>query len=176
MGVRATVDGAWLSALYRRGGIAAINRRLLLADRCEELLTRFGASVGEGCVLHGPLVVYNADPDYRNLSIGDNVHVGPLVVLDLAERLVLENDATVSMGATILTHADVGERPLTEVYPRTAEPARVGAGAWIGANATVLVGCEIGQRAVVGAGAVVRESVPDGAIVGGVPAEPLTHG
>lgn len=176
MGVRATVDGAWLSALYRRGGIAAINRRLLLADRCEELLTRFGASVGEGCVLHGPLVVYNADPDYRNLSIGDNVHVGPLVVLDLAERLVLENDATVSMGATILTHADVGERPLAEVYPRTAEPARVGAGAWIGANATVLVGCEIGQRAVVGAGAVVRESVPDGAIVGGVPAEPLTHG
>lgn len=176
MGVRATVDGAWLSALYRRGGIAAINRRLLLADRCEELLTRFGASVGEGCVLHGPLVVYNADPDYRNLSIGDNVHVGPLVVLDLAEPLVLENDATVSMGATILTHADVGERPLAEVYPRTAEPARVGAGAWIGANATVLVGCEIGQRAVVGAGAVVRESVPDGAIVGGVPAEPLTHG
>jgi len=174
--VRATVHGAWLAAQYRRGGIAAINRRLLAAARCEELLARFGASVGDGCVLHGPLVVHNADPDYRNLSIGDNVHVGPLVMLDLAERLVIENDATVSMGATILTHADVGDRPLADVYPRAARPARVGAGAWIGANATVLVGCEIGERAVVAAGAVVREPVPDGAVVGGVPAEPLTHG
>ena len=176
VGVLATLDGAWLSAQYRRRGIAAINRRLLLAGRCEELLARFGASVGQGCVLHGPLVVHNANPDYRNLSIGDNVHVGPLVVLDLAERLVVENDATVSMGATILTHADVGDRPLADAYPRAAEPARVGAGAWIGANATVLVGCDIGERAVVAAGAVVREPVPDGAVVGGVPAEPLTHG
>ena len=176
VGVRATVHGAWLAAQYRRGGIAAINRRLLAAARCEELLARFGTSVGDGCVLHGPLVVHNADPDYRNLSIGDNVHVGPLVMLDLAERLVIENDATVSMGATILTHADVGDRPLADVYPRAARPARVGAGAWIGANATVLVGCEIGERAVVAAGAVVREPVPDGAVVGGVPAEPLTHG
>jgi maltose O-acetyltransferase len=176
VGLRENVHGAWLAALYRRGGIAAINRRLLTADRCEELLARFGASVGKGCVLHGPLVVHNADPDYRNLSIGDNVHVGPLVVLDLAERLVLEDDATVSMGATILTHADVGDRPLADRYPRTAEAARVGTGAWIGANATVLVGCEIGERAVVAAGAVVLEPVPDGAVVGGVPAEPLPHG
>jgi len=122
VGVRATLHGAWLSALYRRRGIAAINRRLLLAGRCEELLVRFGASVGQGCVLHGPLVVHNANPDYRNLSIGDNVHVGPLVLLDLAERLVLEDDATVSMGTTILTHADVGDRPLADIYPRTVEP------------------------------------------------------
>jgi len=176
VGVRATLQGAWLSAQYRRRGIAEINRRLLLADRCEELLARFGASVGQGCVLHGPLVVHNANPDYQNLSIGANVHVGPLVVLDLAEPLVLEDDVTVSMGATILTHADVGDRPLADVYPRTAVPGRVASGAWIGANATVLAGCDIGERAVVAAGAVVRESVPDGAVVGGVPAEPLTHG
>ena len=43
VGVRATLQGAWLSAQYRRRGIAEINRRLLLADRCEELLARFGA-------------------------------------------------------------------------------------------------------------------------------------
>ena len=74
--------------------------------------------------------MHNANPDYRNLSIGDNVHMGPLVVLDLAQRLVVEDDATVSMGATILTHADVGDRPLADIYPRAAEPARVGAGAY----------------------------------------------
>ena len=108
---------AWLAAAYRRAGIAAINRRLLLADRCESLLAQFGAAVGDGFVLHGPLVVHNAEADYGNLSIGRQRPVGRLVMLDLAERLTIEDDATVSMGATILTHADVGDRPLAEVYP-----------------------------------------------------------
>jgi maltose O-acetyltransferase len=170
-----TVRRAWLAGLYRRWGIAAINRRLLLADRCESLLREFGAAVGENCVLHGPLVLHNAANDYRNLSIGNNVHIGRVVVLDLAERVTVEDDATVSMGVTILTHADVGDRPLAERYPRTAQQTRIGEGAWIGANATVLPGCDVGRRAVVGAGAVVLEPVPADAVVGGVPARPIQN-
>jgi maltose O-acetyltransferase len=167
---------AWLRFAFRRAGISVVNRRLLNAPRCELLLTEFGATVGEGCVVHGPLVIHNAAHDYRNLVIGRNVHIGPLVVLDLAEALSVGDEATVSMGATILTHADVGERPLAERYPRVAGPALIGAGAWIGANATVLPGCKIGKEAVVGAGAVVQQSVPDRAVVGGVPARPLSDG
>jgi acetyltransferase-like isoleucine patch superfamily enzyme len=167
---------AWLRFAFRHAGIAVVNRRLLSAPRCESLLAEFGATVGEGCVVHGPLVIYNAAHDYRNLAIGGNVHIGPLVVLDLAEALSIGDDATVSMGVTILTHADVGDRPLAERYPRAAEAARIRAGAWIGANATVLPGCEIGEQAVVGAGAVVRKSVADRTVVGGVPAKPLSHG
>ena len=166
----------WLTLAFRRSGIAAVNRRLLLAPRCESLLARYGARVGTGCVLHGPLVIHNAEPDYRKLSIGDNVHIGPLVMLDLAEGLTIDNDATISLGTTILTHADVGERPLAETYPRVAKPTRIGAGAWLGANATVLPGGEIGERAVVGAGALVLDPVPAGAVVGGVPARALAHG
>lgn len=124
-------------------------------------------------MLHGPLVVHNAAEDYRNLSIGRNVHVGRLVTLDLAEDVRIEADATISMGVTILTHADVGERPLAARYPRTVRPTRIGEGAWVGANATILPGCDVGARAVVGAGAVVREPVPEAAVVGGVPARPV---
>jgi acetyltransferase-like isoleucine patch superfamily enzyme len=40
----------------------------------------------------------------------------------------------------------------------------------IGSNATVLPGVTIGEKAIVGAGAVVTEDVPDYAIVVGVPA------
>jgi acetyltransferase-like isoleucine patch superfamily enzyme len=171
--LRELLHRTWLAALYRRGGIAAINRRLLLADRCEPLLAQFGATVAAGCVLHGPLVIHNAADDYRNLAVGRNVHIGRLVLLDLAERLTIEDEATVSMGATILTHADVGKRPLAERYPRTARATRIGSAAWIGANATIFPGCDVGTGAVVGAGAVVRHPVPDGAVVGGVPAELL---
>ncbi len=50
------------------------------------------------------------------------------------------------------------------------EPTRVGQGASIGSNATVLCGITIGRGALVGAGAVVTKDVPDHTVVTGVPA------
>ena len=50
------------------------------------------------------------------------------------------------------------------------EPTVVRRGASIGSNATILCGVEIGERAMVGAGAVVTRDVPAGAVVAGNPA------
>ena len=66
----------------------------------------------------------------------------------------------------------MGEGPLAARHPRVVEPARIGEGA-TRANVTVLAGCHVGREAVVGAGAVVTHPVPDGAVVGGVPARPI---
>ena len=55
------------------------------------------------------------------------------------------------------------------------EPAIVGNDVWIGANACVKQGVEIGTGAVVGAGAVVTKSVPPYAIVAGVPAKIIRY-
>ena len=52
----------------------------------------------------------------------------------------------------------------------SVEPTRVRRGASLGSNVTVLAGVTIGERALVGAGAVVTRDVPDFAIVAGVPA------
>jgi len=49
---------------------------------------------------------------------------------------------------------------------------RIGDYATIGSNATILPDLEVGEGAFVGAGAVVTKNVPDGAVVGGVPARP----
>lgn len=168
------VQRAYLRLLYRRGGIEAINRQLLRTDRVEEILTEFGARVGEETVLHGPLVIHNAVGDYRHLEIGDNVHVGRLVVLDLAESIVLERETVVSMGCTILTHSDLGDRALAMRYPRRTAAVRIGPGAYLGANVTVLAGCAIGGQAVIGAGAVVTRTVRDGTVAVGVPARPVS--
>lgn len=44
---------------------------------------------------------------------------------------------------------------------------------WLGANVTVLPGVTIGDGAIVAAGAVVVEDVPENTIVAGVPASEL---
>jgi acetyltransferase-like isoleucine patch superfamily enzyme len=46
-------------------------------------------------------------------------------------------------------------------------------GASVGSGATILCGVTIGERAIVGAGAVVTKDVPDDAIVAGSPARLL---
>jgi acetyltransferase-like isoleucine patch superfamily enzyme len=162
-----------LDLRFRFGGIEAINTRLLVMSRVEEALTRFGAKVESPSVLYGPLVIHNAEPDYRNLRIGRNVHLGRLVILDLAAPIDIGADCTVSMGATILTHMDVGDRPLARRYPRRVEETHLGAGCYVGANATVFPGCHIGSEAVVAAGAVVTSPVSAGTVVAGVPARVL---
>ncbi len=51
----------------------------------------------------------------------------------------------------------------------------IGDDVWIGTNAMVLDGVQIGNHAVVAAGAVVTKDVPEYAIVGGIPAKVLKY-
>jgi UDP-2-acetamido-3-amino-2,3-dideoxy-glucuronate N-acetyltransferase len=116
-----------------------------------------GATVGSGCSL-GENVVIEA-----GARVGDGCTIaGPARI---CAGVVLEAGVYVGSGAGF------GETR----FPRAGEPpvverTLVRAGASLGANATVLPGVEIGERALVGAGAVVTRSVPRDAIVVGNPA------
>lgn len=54
-----------------------------------------------------------------------------------------------------------------------APPLRIGKRCWLGANAVVLPGVELGDGVIVAAGSVVTKSFPANVIVGGVPARVL---
>lgn len=86
--------------------------------------------------------------DQGGITIGDGSLIGHQVVL-----ATLNHEFAVSKRA--------GMRPA---------PIRIGKRVWIGSHATVLPGVNIGDGAVIAAGAVVTKDVPGYAIAGGVPA------
>lgn len=57
--------------------------------------------------------------------------------------------------------------------PEYGKPIRIGRDCWIGGAAIIQPGVTIGDRCVVGSGAVVTKDVPDDTIVVGNPAKPL---
>jgi putative colanic acid biosynthesis acetyltransferase WcaF len=129
------------------------------------ILRQFGASVGHGCSIATPLHIVNAGEDFSKLVIGDRVHLGSGVLIDLADRVTIEDEATLSMRSMLITHIDVGRGPLRERRPRETGPVRIGRGAYLGAGATVLHGVTVGEEATLGAHALVNRDVPAGATV-----------
>jgi acetyltransferase-like isoleucine patch superfamily enzyme/dTDP-4-dehydrorhamnose 3,5-epimerase-like enzyme len=116
------------------------------------------AQIGERCNICAHVLIED------DVSIGNDVTVKSGV--QLWDGVILENDVFVGPNVTFTNDMTpyLNERP--PVSLRTI----VKQGATIGANATILPGVSIGERAMVGAGAVVTRSVPDFAKVVGNPA------
>lgn len=55
------------------------------------------------------------------------------------------------------------------------KPIHVGKNVWIGAHATILPGVNIGDGAIIGAGAVVNKNIPANCVAVGVPAKPIKN-
>ncbi len=117
-----------------------------------------GAAIGADCNICDQTFIEN------DVRIGDRVTVKCGV--QVWDGITLEDDVFVGPNATFSNDPfpRSGQRP--ESYARTL----VKRGASIGANATVLPGLTIGERAMVGAGSVVTRDVPPMAIVTGNPA------
>jgi acetyltransferase-like isoleucine patch superfamily enzyme len=106
--------------------------------------------------------------------IGNHVWIGPQAYFD-ARNLVLEDYVGWGPGAKVLGSQHTGE-PADVPIIATAlviKPVVIGFGADIGTNSTILPGVHVGANAIIGAGAVVTEDVPEYAIAAGVPAKVL---
>jgi len=60
--------------------------------------------------------------------------------------------------------------PIVHQGEISINPVFIGNDVWIGRNAIILPGIQIGKGAIIGAGAVITKNIPENAIVGGVPA------
>ncbi len=153
--------------------LAMLPYRLLLFPQLRAPYLRLlGARVGRRTILHD-LRFFNL---YRRglpgLSIGSECFVGDECLFDLAEAIHLEDKVTLAERVVILTHMNVGyaDHPLQKHFPSMAAPVTIGAGAFVGANTTILAGVTIGAESFVGAGSVVTENIAPGTLAAGVPA------
>lgn len=133
------------------------------------ILKSNGATIGNNCDIESGMILHNCDR-FTNLTIGDNCHIGKNCFFDLRERIIIQDNATISMQCTFLTHTDMGLSSLSVQYPPRQAPITINRNCYIGAGVIVLSGCEIGAGAIVGAGAVVVKPVEPGCTVGGIPA------
>ena len=118
-----------------------------------------GAVIGARCSLGQNVVVMNGT------RIGDNVKIQNNV--SIYEGVQLEDD--VFCGPSMVFTNVLN--PRSHVSRKNEYRAtRVGRGATIGANATIVCGTTLGEYAFVGAGAVVAKDVPAYALMVGVPA------
>ncbi|MBI5711350.1 MAG: acyltransferase [Candidatus Eisenbacteria bacterium] len=108
------------------------------------------------------------------VSIGKHVFVGLDTWLDcqFPELIRIEDDVTISFRVTVVVHDDARRMDRTSpgAGDGTVAPVFLRRGCYLGAGCLVLPGVTVGERAVVGAGAVVTRDVPPGKVVLGVPA------
>ncbi|MFH1625581.1 MAG: Gfo/Idh/MocA family oxidoreductase, partial [Pseudomonadota bacterium] len=135
-----------------------------------------GCEVGRGTKIWHFSHVIKGSKIGRDCSIGQNVVIGPDVTI--GNKVKIQNNVSVYQGVVLEDGVFCGPSMVfTNVYnprsyiPRKDEirPTLVKEGATLGANCTILCGHTIGRFALVGAGAVVLNDVPDFALVAGNP-------
>lgn len=123
-------------------------------------------------------------------EIGDHTRIGSFVEIQKGARVgrncKVSSHTFICEGVTVEDEVFIGHGVnfINDKYPRatnadgtlqtaadwTVAHTHVRRGASIGTGSTILAGVNIGERAIVGAGAVVTRDVPSGAIVAGNPA------
>lgn len=135
-----------------------------------------GCEIGEGTKIWHFSHIMEGCKIGKNCNLGQNVVISPGVTL--GNGVKVQNNVSVYTG--VICEDDVFLGPscvFTNVMnPRSAvnrkhsySRTKVGKGATIGANATIVCGHDIGEYAFIGAGAVVTKSVKPYALIVGNP-------
>lgn len=123
-----------------------------------------GAKIGKNCII-GKYVSIE-----KNVKIGNNVKIQNHV--SVFEGVIIEDSVFVGP-CVAFTNVKRPRIRKPGQRPRRYLKTTIQKGASIGANATILPGITIGQKAMIGAGAVVTKDVPAKTTVIGNPAKEL---
>ncbi|SFB70101.1 UDP-2-acetamido-3-amino-2,3-dideoxy-glucuronate N-acetyltransferase [Flagellimonas taeanensis] len=144
------------------------------------------AIIDDGCTIGKDTKIWHFSHIMPGCEIGESCNIGQNVVVSpdvvLGNNVKVQNNVSIYTG--VICEDDVFLGPsmvfTNVINPRSAINRRgeymkttVRKGATIGANATVVCGNDIGEYALIGAGAVVTKSVPPFALLVGNPAKQI---
>ena len=144
------------------------------------------AYVDEGCVIGAGTKIWHFSHIMSNCIIGEECNIGQNVMVSpdvrLGRNVKIQNNVSVYTG--VICEDDVFLGPsmvfTNVINPRSTvvrkneyKPTILRRGASVGANATIVCGNEIGEYAMIGAGAVITKPVPAYALVVGNPARQI---
>lgn len=123
----------------------------------------FTEPMGENSYLTPPFVI-----DYGNqVKIGKGVFINHHLTMMSAGGVTIDDEVMIGPNVQIFTvNHDFDNRMILR-----CKPVHICKGAWIGGGAIILPGITVGERAVVGSGAVVTHDVEPRTIVAGNPAK-----
>jgi len=162
-------------------------RDALQTARCALRLRRHGVRAGL-VTCEGRLPVVHGGGTCRLGRVALRGFVAPVEIgalagaeLSIGDRTFINQGSSIVASVSITIGPDVrigdfvgiydsAHHPLEEGAEAQRAPVAIGANAWIARGAIVLPGVTIGRHAVVAAGSVVTDDVPDRTLVAGTPA------
>ena len=134
----------------------------------------FGVVIDENVIIGNDVFIGHNTIIRSNVSIGDGSVIGHLVMIEsdtsIGEKVTIQSQCHITKNAAIADHVFMGPMAMCintknishgRGYDPKLQGPIIGFGARIGSGAILLPGSEIGQNAVVGAGAIVNGKVPE---------------
>ncbi len=166
---------------------AKLDPNLYGAIRCVDQNYRHkSSSIDQPCSIGEGTKIWHHTHVMAGAQIGGHCNIGQNCFVDreavIGDHCKLQNNVSIYSRVTLEDYVFCGPscvftnviNPRCEVERKDEfRPTVVRRGASIGANATIVCGVTVGRYAFIGAGAVVREPVPDYGLVVGVPAKQI---
>lgn len=140
--------------------------------RPDVVLRLYGARIGKNVRINRGLILHETGNDFSNLTIGDDVHIGRGVLIDLSGRVTIGDRAGIGMFTRLLTHQNLGDSTLSRDYPASRGDVVIGEDVVTGCGAILLYPTRLAPRTLVSAGSVVRGSYDTPCVLVGNPARP----
>ena len=167
------------------GGVS-IGRGTIIRDH---VVIRENCIIGENCIIKSNTVIgeegfgfeFESDgrpiriPHFGRVIIGNEVEIGALNVIarGTLEDTLIKDRVKTDDHVFIAHNVVIEEDTVIIAGSEISGSVHIGKGAWIAPQATIINKVKIGDRALVGIGAVVTKSVKANTIVVGNPAKPL---
>ena len=116
--------------------------------------------------------IYDTSIIMGNVSIGDNVWIGPYTILEgINAPIIIGNFVSINAGALIYSHDSTKYYVSGGIVPFKKGAVSIGDYTVVGSMSMIACGVSIGSHCVIGAHSMVTSDVPDNSIYAGVPAK-----